>query len=512
MLSVTLPADLRRLIFAFLALKLGVHVAVAIGTPFEFHRDELLYHAMGSHLRFFQMDFPPFIAVLAELIRHTTGATVFMYRLVPGLAGAAVMAVALLLVHRLGGSRMAVVLTSIALLANPLFQRTAVLFQPVVFDQLAWTLVLYACVELCESDDIRWWIALGVSAGFGLLTKFSIAFIGVGVLTGLVLTEHRRRLATRGPWLALLIALVIGSPSLIGQYALHWPVVDQMAQLQRSQLDRVTWGEFLGAQPFMLGPGVLLALAGTVAFLRGPLERYRLLGVACLATFLLLGVTHGKPYYVGPLYPTLIAAGAVWVERLAPRTRRITAWSVGVASAAFGFAVLPMGLPILPAEQTARYAAALGIEMATRTNWGTQLTLPQDYADMLGWREKAEAVARVVESLTPEERAKTVLYGNNYGQAGALDLYGRRLGLPAVVSLAGSFYTFGPGSKPGEVIVFLGVRREDLNDLHCASLDDAGRVQNAWGVGEERDVPILVCRAPRLTLQQVWQHERPRWG
>lgn len=507
-----IAADVRRTIVACLAIKLGMHLAVAIGTPFEFHRDELLYHAMGSHLHFFRMDFPPFIALLAELIRHTTGATVFMYRLVPGLAGTAVMALALLLAHRLGGSRMAVVLTSVALLASPLFQRAAALFQPVVFDQLAWMMVLYACVELCDHDDVRWWITLGVSAGFGLLTKFSIAFIGVGVLTGLVLTGHRRRLATRGPWVALLVAVVIGSPSVIGQYALDWPVVAQMEQLQSGQLDHVTWGGFLGAQFLMVGPAVLLALAGLAAFLRGPLDRYRLLGVACLATFLLLGVTHGKPYYVGPLYPALIAAGAVWVERLAPRVRRVTAWSVGTASAAFGLAVLPIGLPILPAEQTARYAAALGIETATRTNWGTQLTLPQDFADMLGWREKAEAVARVVASLTPEERAKTVLYGNNYGQAGALDLYGRRLGLPAVISLAGSFYTFGPGSLPGEVIVFLGVAKDDLADLHCASLIEAGRVQNVWGVPEERDVPIVVCRAPKLTVQQVWRLEGPHWG
>jgi hypothetical protein len=208
----------------------------------------------------------------------------------------------------------------------------------------------------------------------------------------------------------------------------------------------------------------------------------------------------------------LFAAGAVRIEQLTGRWRSVTAWGVGIASLAFGVITLPFGLPILPPEPMARYAAALGLQAATQTNWGTQLTLPQDYADMLGWREKAEAVAHVVESLTPADRAEVVIYGNNYGQAGALDLYGRRLGLPPVVSLAGSFYLFGPGARRGDIVVFLGVRAEDLHDLKCASLTDAGRVKNPWGVPEEREVPLFVCRSPAVTVQEIWRRNRPHWG
>jgi hypothetical protein len=160
----------------------------------------------------------------------------------------------------------------------------------------------------------------------------------------------------------------------------------------------------------------------------------------------------------------------------------------------------------------ARYAMALGLTAATQTNRGDQLPLPQDYADMLGWRAKADAVALVVASLTPEERERAVLFGANYGQAGALDLYGRRLGLPPVVSLAGSFHLFGPGDRPGDVLVLLGVEPEALDDLGCASLSLPGRVTNPWGVEEERDVPIVVCRGPGMTLPELWRREGPHWG
>ena len=502
------------LIVGLITLKLVIHLVAAGITPYEFHRDEFLYFAMGTHLRLFHMDFPPLIALLSELLRHTVGVSVFTYRVFPAVVGTALFALTLLCVQRLGGGRRALVLVGIAMLSGPLFLRTASFFMPVVLDQLWWTAALYALLRLEQTDDARWWWALGLAGGMGLLTKFSIFFIGFGVLAALLLTRRRRALLGPGPWIALGVALVVGSPSLIGQVTLDWPVLDQMEGLRRGQLARMTWAEYLGNQVLMTGPAVLLALAGAVALIwRGPLARYRSVGIACVATFLLLGVLHGKPYYAGPVYPMLFAAGAVWIEHLArPRLRAGVTWSLGVAAAAFGIAIAPFGLPVLPPEPMARYAAGAGITAATQTNWGSQLPLPQDYADMLGWREKVDAVAMVVASLSPEERASTLLYGDNYGQAGALDLYGRRLDLPPVVSLAGSFYNFGPPEQEPRVIVFLGLEPDDVEDLQCRSLEMPARVTNRWGVDEEQDVPVVVCKEPRGSLLDAWKRHGPGWG
>jgi hypothetical protein len=300
--------------------------------------------------------------------------------------------------------------------------------------------------------------------------------------------------------------VLLGLPSITGQLALHFPAAGQLESLRGSQLARMTWTEYLGRQPFMLGPAILLAIAGAVAPFREPrLAAFRSVAIACITTFVLLGVLHGKPYYAGPIYPVLFAAGAVWLEGLAmPRARAVLAWSLGIASVAFGIAVLPLGLPILPPERMARYAAATGVTAATQTNLGGHLALPQDFADMLGWKEKVDSVARVVAALTPDEASRTVLYGANYGQAGALDLYGRRMGLPPAVSMAGSFYFFGPGSRVAETIVTLGVERDDAANARCATLDQVSRVRNPWGVEEEQDLPILICRNPAAPLQTIW--------
>jgi len=506
----TSPNDTRRLAAAILAFSLALRFVAALITPYDFHRDEFLYFSMGTHLRLFHMDFPPLIALLSEAVRHTIGVSVFSYRFIPGIVGTALLALVLLAVRQFGGGRMATVLATIAMFSSALFMRTAALFQPVVLDQFAWTAVLYTMVRLEQTEDQRWWMAMGTAAGLGLLAKFSILFIGVGVLAALLLTPHRRDLLTRGPWLALLIAVTLGSPSLIGQMTRDWPIFEQMAQLQRGQLDRVTWFEYLTAQTLFLGPAIGIAIAGLVSLLRGSLAKHRAVGVACVATFVLLGFLHGKPYYIGPIYPILLAAGAVAIERSARRVW--VAWSLGGATVVFGLLSLPFGLPVVPPAPMARFAVTMGVQATTQTNRGTYLALPQDYADMLGWREKAEAVAKVVQSLAPEERANVVLYGANYGQAGALDLYGRRLGLPPVVSLAGSFYLFGPGERRGEIVVFLGVRPESLRDVGCQSLEVVADIVNAWAVEEERDVPIVVCRSPAVTVQEIWRRNRPHWG
>jgi hypothetical protein len=231
-------------------------------------------------------------------------------------------------------------------------------------------------------------------------------------------------------------------------------------------------------------------------------------GRIALAGLVLFAALKGKSYYTGPIHPVLYGAGAVWLESLArPRLRTFLGWGLGLAILAWGVFVLPFGLPIVPPEPMARYAAMTGITAGTKTNWGEQLELPQDYADMLGWREKAEAVATVFSALPPGERPGTLLYAANYGQAGALDLYGRELGLPPVVSLAGSWLFFGPGDRPGNPVVLLGVEPEEIVTLDCGSIELADRVTNTWGVPEDRDVPITVCHDPSITMQRMWEPE-----
>ncbi len=500
-----------------------LHVVVNILTPYGVHRDEFLYMAMGRHLQLWRMDFPPLIAIASELSR-LGGDSLAEIRIIPAIAAAALIALAAHIARLFGGGARAAWLSSLAVLASPLFLRTGNLLQPVILDQLWWTLALlaFAHVGIGRStnasrglprlvvDERYGWLSLGAALGLGLLTKFSILILAVAIAVAILATPIRRSLATPWPWVAVVLTLAIGSPSIVGQLMLHYPVLGQMHDLRTTQLQRTTPGEFLAGQ-LLLGPAFVLAATGVVALIFAARFRaVRAVGVACAAAFVLLLLLHGKSYYIGPIYVTLFAAGAAVIEQVSATDRwpRFVLPAAAVLVAGYGALTLPFGVPILAPARMAAFAKRMGARSAVRTNTGEVESLPQDYADMLGWPEQTEAVARVVHSLSPAERAQLVIAAGNYGEAGALDFYGPRVGLPRVISSAGSFWFFGPGSRSGEITVVLANRAAE-NDLAkefrvVSIADSVVTADRRWLVREERDVVVFRCTGPRESLQQLW--------
>jgi 4-amino-4-deoxy-L-arabinose transferase-like glycosyltransferase len=498
------PGFATTLVLVQAAIKLVVHLTVNLRTPYGVHRDELLYLAMGRHLKLWGMDFPPGIAIVAEVSRTLLGDSLLAIRIFPALFGVGVLVLAALIARELGGGRVAQGLAAFCVLTSPLFLRSANLLQPGVMDQLIWTAALYVLVRLCRGYGPGGWLLLGLLLGLGLLTKFSVVFIGLAITAGVVLSPLRGALLTPWPWVGFAIALVLGAPSLVGQVRLDFPVFAQLADLRSSQLGRIGPVEFLLGQ-LLWGPATLLALVGLYGLLAAPtFQPFRALGWSCLAALLVLLLLQGKSYYAGPIHPSLFAAGAVLFERAA---RGLLGEILQVATVAvlFAFAVvtLPLGLPILPPPAMARYARALGVEAAVRTNTGDVGMLPQDYADMLGWEEQVAAVARVYHALPPGEQSRAVVVAGNYGEAGALDYYGPRYGLPRVVSPAGSYWFFGPGERPGDVVITIGVSAGDLRQ-YFDSVATADTVTHPWAVEEERELAINVATGPRTTLQRLW--------
>lgn len=488
------------------AAKLALHLSVLAITPFGVHRDEFLYLSMGRHLRLWRMDFPPLIAMLGNLSSGVFGDSLAAVRVLPAIEGTLILVVAALIARELGGGRFAILLAATCVLTSALFLRSSTLFQPVVLDQLWWTLALYALLRLSRDERPRWWIWYGVAMGVGLLTKFSMLFLGAAALVAIVGTPTRSWLRTRWPWAAAAIALAIGAPGIAGQVALEFPVVAQMRDLQGEQLSQVSWTLFLYAQPLMVVPvQFLLAIAGAVGLVSWrPWRAFVVVGWTCIAAFALLFLLRGKPYYIGPIYPTLFAAGCVLLERTA---RGRFASTIRIAAVASLFVVgalsLPLAVPLLSREATAEYAVRMGATSSLRTNRGGTDRLPQDFADMLGWEAQAMELARVTSTLSPAERDSATIFASNYGEAGAAEFYRQRFSLPPVVSAAGSFWFFGPGVRSGAVLITIG---EDSADV-AKAYDDvrpAGHVRSPWSVEEERLVPLTVAREPKQSLQRLW--------
>lgn len=497
------PAAMAPSALAIVGATFVVHIVVALVTEYGIHRDEFLYLAMGRHLQLWRMDFPPLIAMLANAELLLTGGELWL-RLLPALGHAALVLVAIIATALLGGERGAQWLAACAVLFPPLFLRTGSLFQPVVFDQLWWSLALLAMLYLRQSQQQRWWMAIGVALGIGLLNKFSIAFIAVGIAIAALVSPRRRELLGRWPWLGAVIAIVIGSPSIVGQVLLDWPVREQMSALQTTQLARMSTAQFLFEQPLQLGgPAFLLAVGGLVWLLVSREVRWaRDVAVAILVAIVLVMLGRGKAYYIGPVYPMLLAAGAAMTQRIWSRTttRRVQLTCASLIIVA-GIATFSMGVPVLPPQAMMRYTNAIG--MTQQTNVGAPVDLPQDYADMLGWERLADSVAHVYRQLPTAERVHTIVVADNYGEAGALEYYAMSRGLPEVVSPAGSYWYFGPPRTRARTAIVVGSDGSDL-DQYCQVVRLAAQIRDPILVPEERLVRIFECRDLKVDLAAAW--------
>jgi hypothetical protein len=461
---------------------------------YGFHRDELLYLAMADHLQFLRMQFPPLIAVLGRLARVLPLDQLAAVRLLPALAGTAILAVTVGLTRRLGGQREAQILAALSALVAPLLLRTGALFQPVVFEILWWSVAAFAFTAL-----------------FGGLTKFSAAVFGAAMAVGVLSSPLRPDLHTRWPWLGALLGGAIALPSVLGQMHWGWPFLIQADVLRETQLGRVTATSFLLGQLMLAGAAAPLLVAGAIGLVGSPaLRQFRSLSIVCAVAMALFLLLQGKEYYFGPMHPVLLAAGSLVAGTWLANRPRLWWAAIGCGMAG-GLLLLPLGIPLLPPPMMARYTSALGITRAATTNRGTILPLPQDFADMLGWREQVAEVARVYRALPDSDRAGAVIVGGNYGRAGALAAYHREFGLPYPISRHGDFYNWGPGDREPTVVIVVGGTVPELQTIFGAVVE-AGHISTPLGVEEEQEVTVHVCRNPRQPLRQLWRSLGPVWG
>jgi len=483
-------------------LALAFHLSTA--QRYGVFRDELYYFACGQHLALGYVDHPPFVALVARLADVLFGTSLVGLRLFAALAGAGTAHVAARLARELGGGTFAQRLAPVCatLGGNALFSFQVLSMNS--FDHLAWALLFWLAARALRTGADRPWILFGLVAGLGLENKISVLFPGAAVAMG-VLLLRRDLLARRGIWLGAGLAGLLFLPHVLWQVATGFPTREFVANAQAQKM--VAFGplQYLGLA--MLeggGGGLLLAPIGFVGL--ASLRRWRAqrpLAVALVAVLLFLAFSHAKPYYAAPVFVLAFAAGGATLEALGPgRAARLARVAVAVGTLALGGASVPFGKPILSEDAYVRYAAAMGLQPTTaeRNELGR---LPQHFADMHGWRELAEAVARVVHALPPEDRARVRVFGQNYGEAGAIDWFGRELDLPPALSAHNSYWLWGPGDWTGEVLVVIDDDRERLLELF-EEVELAGRSDCTDCMPYEEDLPIWVCHRLRMPVAELW--------
>lgn len=486
------------ILVAIAAAKLLLHLLT--NGQYGFHRDELATLDDARYLDWGYVAYPPFTPFVGRLALTLFGPSLTGVRFFAALSLSLCVVLAALMARELGGGRAAQVVTALGVAISPIVLAASALFQYVAFDFLWWVVIACGLIRLSNSDDSRWWLVIGAAIGMGVLTKYTIGLCVLGVVAG-VCVARPADLRSKWLWAGVALSVLVASPNLIWQARHDFISAEFLRSIHERDVRIGRTAGFLADQ-FKIAANPVTAplwMVGALALLLGwRRSRERLLACYVIVPFVLLIVLEGRGYYAGPLYPLLLAVGAVKVEAFirgfgmaARRGLRALQWALFAVGASVALIVLPM--------------APVGSAW-----WRFALAQNDDLAEEIGWPELAQTVAALYSSLPADERARTGILASNYGEAGAVNLYGPPLGLPEAISGINSYWYRGYGNPPPTTLIVLGSRRDRL-DRFFSSCEVAARTPNPLNVRNEeteRHPDIFLCRLMKVAWPELWPRIR----
>jgi Dolichyl-phosphate-mannose-protein mannosyltransferase len=485
------------------AVKLALHLYT--NRQYGYFVDELYYLACARHLDWGYVDQPPLIAVIAWMEHALLGDSLTAIRFLPALAGAAKVVLTGLIARELGGRRFAQGLAALCVLLAPGFLGVDHLLTMNAFEPLFWMGCAYLTIRMVRTGNTKLWLWFGVLAGVGLENKYSMAIFAVGVVVGLLLTEQRRLLATKWLWVGGAVAFLTLLPNLLWNVHYHFPFLELQENIRHS-------GRNVPMPPsmFLLQDGLAM-LPLTVPVWIGGLwffffqregRPFRFLGWAWIVTAAVIMALDPRIYYLFPAFPVLFAGGAVlWERWLARPWLRWVKLAYATLLVLMGALLAPAAIPLLRPETYIRYAAAIHLQQP-RIETHQLGPLPQLFADQFGWPEMAATVADVYNSLPADLRARTAIFGQNYGQAGAIDLFGPAYGLPPAISGHQSYFLWGPRDYKGESVIVMDGDESELKRVF-ASVRKVAHVSHPYSMPYEH-FDVYYCQGLEKPLRQFW--------
>jgi Dolichyl-phosphate-mannose-protein mannosyltransferase len=494
----------KRYVIVLLALfNVAIHLLV-IGN-LEYHRDELLYFSLGQHPDFGYATVPPIIGWTAWLMKSLFGYSLFAVRLLPAIFSGALVILTAAIAKELGGTSYSSILASVGIIISGFVLRTFSLFMPVFIDVIFWTAIIYLLMRYINTSSGKYLIFLGIAGGFSLLNKYLIGVLFISLAIVFLFSRNRRIFQDRHFWIGALLALVLFMPNLIWQIANGLPVIGHLSELNRTQLAHVERLSFLTDQILMSSWASVLTIAGLIYLLSNKsAEKYRFLGIASILVIIILFILHGKGYYTIGIFPFLIAAGSVSYEK-----RIIKHWikiALPFLLILLTIPTLPLGLPVLKAEGLVRYFNNLElkyrISIGRRFEDGSIHSLPQDYADMLGWEELTSLTDKAYQMIA--DKKASFIYCENYGQAGAITVIGRKYGLPEAVSFNESFRYWIPQKFNPDITSFIYINDKPGKDVQTLfdKITLIGKISNPNA--REYGTGVYLCEYPNRSFNEFW--------
>lgn len=486
-------------VWAITAIVTVLHLACA--GRYDIFRNELYFIVCGRHPAFGYVDQPPLVPLLAAATQ-LFGIKVWLLRLPAMLAAAGLIPLSAAFARLLGGDTRAQIVTALAAGLAPALTGLTTLLTTATFEPLTWTACAYLLTYAWLRDRPRALIWAGVIAGMSMQAKYGIVMWLLALFIGLLLTPARRMLRWRECWIGVGIAALIALPSVMWQ-ALHgWPFLTLVSHHAPTNLRggplRFEIGQML-ALNLVLAP---LWLTGVIApFVSPQWKPLRFLAVALIVATAIDQISGGKGYYLFGAYPALFAVGAV-------ACRQIKTWLLGVwmllATAQFVI-VLPVVLPLMSPPTLAHFLDRTHLRPPPDEIAGIGAPLTQVFSDELGWRELAAKVATIYHALPADQQQQAAIFGSNYGEAAAVDVYGRDAGLPSAISGQNQYFLWGSRGYDGSVVIHIGGDPQRWSRL-CDSVEVVDHFGVQYAMPYENQRPIFICRGMHKNLSAMWSY------
>jgi len=468
------------------------------GNRYGFQRDELATLEDARHLDWGFVAYPPITPLFGRLSLILFGTSLAGFRFFAAVAQAVAVVLTGLMARELGGRRWAQLIAAFS--ALPFCIGGGALMQYVSFDYLCWVLAAYFVVKLLKSEDPRWWLAIGAAIGLGLQAKYTMGFFALGIAGGVVLCDARRFLRSKWLWYGVGLSILLFLPNLIWQARNHFISLDFLSHIHARDVRMGRAKNFLPEQ-------LEITLFGFFIFLRGLYftlisrdgKGYRMLAWMYLIPLALFVIAMGRAYYLAGAYPMLYAAGSVaiehWLSAVGAAVRNVLRTLVCFGLIASAAIAVSFTLPIAPVNSA----------------WARRaFKVNGDFREEIGWPELVETIAQIRDSLPAEDRARLGILASNYGEAGAVNLYGPRYGLPRVISGVNSFWQRGYGDPPPQTVIVVG-EHLDFLETKFETCTLAAHTWNRFSIGNEEtlDHPdIFVCRNLRTSWPDFWKTHR----
>jgi hypothetical protein len=474
---------------------------------YGYFRDEFDYIACGDHLAWGYVDQPPLIPFLIHLCRVLLGDSLRSIRFIPAVATSLLVVQAAVIARELGGKTYAMLLTAITVVIAPQYLSNGSLLGTNCLEPNLWMACAYFAILAIKRNQPYYWLWVGVFAGIGLEEKYSIAFFVAGIVVGLLVTDQRRVFLSKWLYLGAIAGFLIFLPNLLWNIHNHWPFLQLMHNIRDSGRDVVLpAGQFFLQQTLLIDPITApIWITGVAAFFfSARLKPFRLLGWSYLVCYAIFFALHGKNYYLAPIYPMLLAAGAVMLESALSRPR--LSWlkpAIVVILLASGSHLTPIAVPVLPPDKFLAYTRTLPMKLPVMEHSHARAPLPQWYADQFGWNEIVAETALAWNQLSADERHDCGIFAQDYGQAGAIDFLGRHYGLPRSLSGHQSWWLWGPRGYSGNCMIVLDDSRARLEELWTSVQYVGTSADNPYAL--EKQIPVFICRGAKFgTLAQLW--------